>query len=163
MQLLTILHRSLRLRCPRCGRGKVFAGWFRMLPRCNCCELIFDREPGYFLGSIYFNYGLTAAILVVAGTAGFVLGVHQELLTIALAVFCLAFPLWFFRYARCLWMGFDEHWDPRPADRSEAIQILDQAIRLREQAAGSSAPASNSAAGSVAQNSSGQREGSDAQ
>ena len=26
--------------------------------------------------------------------------------------FALAFPIWFFRYARSLWMGFDHYWDP---------------------------------------------------
>jgi hypothetical protein len=24
------------------------------------------------------------------------------------------FPLWFFRYARALWIAFDEKWDPWP-------------------------------------------------
>jgi uncharacterized protein (DUF983 family) len=132
MPLLTILHRSLRLRCPRCGRGKVFSGWFRMHSRCSQCELLFDREPGYFLGSIYFNYGLTATIVILAGTVGYLLGVQHQLLPIGLMVFCLAFPLWFFRYARCLWMGFDELFDPRQPQRSAAIQILDQAIRREE-------------------------------
>ena len=28
-------------------------------------------------------------------------------------VFVLIFPLWFFRYARSLWLGFDQYMDPR--------------------------------------------------
>ena len=26
--------------------------------------------------------------------------------------FCVLFPLWFFRYARSLWLGFDYYFDP---------------------------------------------------
>jgi hypothetical protein len=29
-----------------------------------------------------------------------------------LAAFCVFFPLWFFRYARSLWLAFDEYFDP---------------------------------------------------
>lgn len=159
MQLLTTLHRSLRLRCPRCGVGKVFAGWFRMFPRCSHCDLIFDREPGYFLGSIYFNYGLTAAIVVVAGTIGYLLGIMQQWLPIGLMVFCLAFPLWFFRYARCLWMGFDELLDPRQPKRKDAIQILDRAIRK----AAEESHSANTGAGSQPDGQQDHRSASDAQ
>jgi hypothetical protein len=31
-----------------------------------------------------------------------------------LTVFVVLFPIWFFRYARALWMSFDEYWDPWP-------------------------------------------------
>jgi hypothetical protein len=31
--------------------------------------------------------------------------------------FCLLFPVWFFRYARSLWLAFDQLFDPRqPGD-----------------------------------------------
>jgi len=29
----------------------------------------------------------------------------------------VAFPIWFHRYARALWMGFDQFLDPRPAPK----------------------------------------------
>ena len=63
---LTMLGRALRLRCPRCGEGMLFLGWFHMRSRCDWCGLIYEREPGFFLGSIYVNYGLTA-VLTTAG------------------------------------------------------------------------------------------------
>ena len=135
MRVVNFLRRSLRLRCPRCGRGKLFLGWFRMHSHCSDCNLTFDREPGYFLGSIYFNYGLTAVILTAAYLTGFFLGVPQKTLLYGLMAFCLLFPLWFFRYARSLWMGFDELLDAREPQNAEAIRILDQAIRKGEHAA----------------------------
>ena len=109
----TILFRSLRLRCPRCGQGKMFTGWFRMAESCPACGLKYEREPGYFLGSIYINYGLTAILVVILYFSlyfGEVLP-SRQLLWIMLA-FSVLFPIWFFRYARSLWVGLDQFWDP---------------------------------------------------
>src|SRR5687768_15950507 len=48
----------LRLRCPRCLEGKVFQGILRMNPACPQCGLALVREPGYYLGAMYFSYAL---------------------------------------------------------------------------------------------------------
>jgi hypothetical protein len=86
---------------------------------CANCGLTYQREPGYFLGSIYFNYGLTA-LLVTATFFGLFLGadISPDVLLWPLAAFCVLFPLWFFRYARSLWLGFDHFIDPRRQDLS---------------------------------------------
>jgi len=34
--------RGLRCRCPRCGEGKLFAGFLRLRPRCERCGLDFS-------------------------------------------------------------------------------------------------------------------------
>jgi hypothetical protein len=83
--------------------------------RCAACGRTFNRAPGYFLGAIYFNYGVTAALMVAGYFALFFADVRIGLGWLAaLAGFCLAFPLWFFRYSRALWLAFDEQWDPWP-------------------------------------------------
>src|SRR5262245_39347605 len=61
-----LVGRALLVRCPFCGRGRLFRSWFRMHERCSECGKSFEREPGFFLGSIYFNYGLTALIVAIA-------------------------------------------------------------------------------------------------
>lgn len=105
--------RSGRLRCPRCGRARLFDGWFKMRSMCVECGLDFQQEPGFYLGSIYFNYGLTALIVTVAYFAlYFGTDLNDRTLLIGLTAFCVLFPLWFFRYARSLWLGFDQYWDP---------------------------------------------------
>ena len=110
----TILWRSLRLRCPRCGEGMLFRGWFRMRSRCDWCGLSYEREPGFFLGSIYVNYGLTALLVTFGFFALYFAKIMpQQAVLVVLTLFCLLFPLWFFRYARSLWLGFDHYWDPR--------------------------------------------------
>jgi uncharacterized protein (DUF983 family) len=105
--------RSCRLRCPRCGQGRLFEGWFAMRPKCDECHLDFRQEPGFYLGSIYFNYGLTALIVTISYfTLYFATSLSDRVVLIGLMVFIIFFPLWFFRYARSLWLGFDQYWDP---------------------------------------------------
>ncbi len=116
--LATLIRRGLRLRCPACGEGKVFRNWFSMNDPCLECGRRFDREPGYLLGSIYFNYGVTALLVVVIYFALYFSGTltnNQRL--VALGIFSLMFPLWFFRYARALWIAFDEQFDPWPNEK----------------------------------------------
>ena len=63
MRFFSLLGRSLRLRCPRCGKDKLYSGLLRMRSSCEHCALRFEREPGFYLGAIYFNYGLTALVV----------------------------------------------------------------------------------------------------
>jgi uncharacterized protein (DUF983 family) len=108
-----VLLRVLWLRCPRCGKGRLYRRWFSMYPKCNACELDFNREPGFYLGSIYVNYGLTAVMTMVLYYFGFTRGVPPNQLLILLMVFCLLFPIVLFRHARAVWLAFDQHWDPQ--------------------------------------------------
>lgn len=108
----TLVQRALRLRCPRCGTGRLFSGWFTMPERCRACGFRYERAPGYFLGSSYINYGLTAVVLI----AGYLVlhygfGLTNKAVAPWLATFCVLFPLWAFRYARALWLALDCHFD----------------------------------------------------
>jgi len=107
------LRRVARLLCPVCGKGKPFQGLLDVREHCPLCGYRFRRESGYFIGSIYFNYGATTAIEV-AGYFSlewlFDLTFLQQLplwLT-----FSLVFPFWFLRYARSLWMALDLSFSP---------------------------------------------------
>jgi len=85
-----------------------------MRRRCDWCGLNYEREPGFFLGSIYVNYGLTAVLVTISYFALYAANIFpQQDVLVILAVFCFVFPVWFFRYARSLWLGFDQYWDPR--------------------------------------------------
>jgi uncharacterized protein (DUF983 family) len=115
----TLVGRAWRLRCPRCGQGPLFKNVITMHAECSQCHLRYEREPGYFLGSIYINYGLTALLVTLFYFALFFSGVisPQAALWVVTA-FALVFPLWFFRYARSLWLAMDHYWDPTPDDAS---------------------------------------------
>lgn len=117
-RFLRLFSRACRLRCPFCGQGRLFRNWIRMRDSCDVCHASFQREPGFFLGSIYFNYGLTALIIAIAyPSLLFNQVASPNVLLAACLVFCVLFPLWFFRYARSLWLGFDQFVDPRAGER----------------------------------------------
>jgi uncharacterized protein (DUF983 family) len=112
-----LLWRAQRLRCPRCGEGRLFSGLLSMHEACANCHLKYERAPGYFLGSIYVNYGFTA----VAMTIGYlflhaVLGFTNRQLAAPLVGFCVVFATFFFRYARALWICLDCFFDPTSFD-----------------------------------------------
>jgi uncharacterized protein (DUF983 family) len=117
-QARRILGRGLALRCPRCGAGRVFRGWFQIHVRCPQCQLVFEREPGYFVGAIYLNYG-TTVLVVMPGY--FVLDAWlAPPLWAQLALwgtFAGLFPIWFFRYSKSLWLAIDYLVDPTDARR----------------------------------------------
>jgi len=113
--LATLVFRALKLLCPACGQAKLFRNMLSMDDPCPECGRKYDRAPGYLLGSIYFNYGITS-VLVVILYFGLFLGTDltgKQLLYITSAL-ALLFPLWFFRYARGLWIAMDEKFDPWP-------------------------------------------------
>lgn len=114
--------RAVLLKCPACGEGAINASWLRMHERCPKCELDFRRESGFYLGSIYFNYGLTGLIVSCVG-APMVLSreVSFNVMLAIMAVFCVAFPIWFLRYARSMCIAMDHLFDRRraPTDRPE--------------------------------------------
>jgi uncharacterized protein (DUF983 family) len=117
MRFLILLGRALKLRCPLCGQGKLFRGWLRMHPQCSHCGVKYEREPGFFLGSIYINYGVTALIVAIAYSMLLFNKVVPEtpLLWSAVA-FTIVFPVLLFPWARSLWLGFDQWHDPREGE-----------------------------------------------
>lgn len=113
----------MRLRCPACGQTALFRNWFIMNDPCTHCGRRYNRAPGYLLGSIYFNYGFTSLLVVIIYFSlyfGADLSGHQ--LLILLSLFALMFPVWFFRYARALWIALDEKFDPWP-NEDEAREL----------------------------------------
>jgi uncharacterized protein (DUF983 family) len=106
----TLVGAILKLKCPRCREGKVYAGLFRMNPVCPVCGLKFEREPGYFLGAMYLNYGMGGVVLI-----GWILGLvlFTSLpffwdVASAAALLVLLTPL-IFRYSRVIFMNIDRN------------------------------------------------------
>jgi uncharacterized protein (DUF983 family) len=107
-----LLSRAIRLKCPQCGESKMFHHWLSMYPTCPHCGLKYEREPGYFLGSIYVNYGLTAMTTTFFYvTLHFGAGVANWWLVPPLLAFCILFPIAFFPYARAYWLAMDLSFD----------------------------------------------------
>jgi uncharacterized protein (DUF983 family) len=103
----------LKQRCPRCFQGQLFAGLFRMHERHPTCGLPYERESGYFVGAMYFSYGL--ALIVTAPVWLLMAWLGRPLGEVYLATGCLLIvgSPWLFRYARVLWIYVDHTLDPR--------------------------------------------------
>ena len=116
-----ILSSGMRLRYPRRTEGRMFSGMFWMRSACSNCRLKFEREPGYFVGAMYINYGVI--VLIVFG-AYFGLDYFTEVSFIANLVlwgtFSALFPVFFFRYSRSLWLNFNYRLNP--SNRPDALQ-----------------------------------------
>ena len=86
---------------------------------CDQCATSFVREDGFYIGSIYINYGVTSLIVAISFPLLLFNGVatNNQLLWGA-AAFVFTFPVWFFRYARSLWLAFDQLCDPQGRETS---------------------------------------------
>jgi uncharacterized protein (DUF983 family) len=99
--------RGLRLRCPVCGQGRLFRGWFAMEDRCPSCGLDLKREQGYYVGAMYINYGVTAMVMMAVGIPLAMRNLSLVQISVPLGAFGLAFPIVFFRWSKSLWLGID--------------------------------------------------------
>lgn len=74
----SLLYAILNHKCPRCRQGNLFTYTLFQKPHkftstnksCPHCELIFEREPGFFFGAMYVSYALTMGVLL---TTAFIL------------------------------------------------------------------------------------------
>ena len=105
----------VRQRCPRCLEGRVFRGMLAMNDACPSCGLVFEREPGYFVGAMYVSYAMAipAYLLAILFVRVLFLGLSDlAVLAAGVPVVCLGSP-WLCRYSRLIWMHCDWTADPR--------------------------------------------------
>ncbi|HEV8190675.1 MAG TPA: DUF983 domain-containing protein [Ktedonobacterales bacterium] len=107
MYPLVMLWRGLRLRCPKCGRGRLFRRGYTMYERCQVCGWRFEREEGYWTGAIAVNLLVTELFVTVAVVAMAVAGVPLLTMLVIGLPATLALPLLFHWHAKSLWMSID--------------------------------------------------------
>lgn len=111
----TMVLRGMRRRCPRCGGGKLFRGYFRMVAKCPSCGHCFEprAEEGFFLGALTVNLGVTQGlillglfvyIIVLAGGGD---GIPMVPLLAVSSVLVVALPILFYPFARTIWAACD--------------------------------------------------------
>lgn len=117
------LWHALRLRCPICGEKPVFVPWYKVrrprdwftpLDGCPRCGYPYEREPGYFLMSIWaINYGfgsILGLIIYAVLEWKFELPIWQLLTAVLAPVFL--FNVFFVRHSKTLFLAFDLYFDP---------------------------------------------------
>lgn len=100
--------------CPHCNEGKVFnekniffnLGFPKMNKTCSHCQYKFEKEPGYFFGAMYVNYGLTVAQSIATYViAQFFFVETFDLRIIAIIAFVIIVMAPFnIRFSRLLWI-----------------------------------------------------------
>lgn len=124
---LRYLRRAMLLRCPVCGVSPLFTPlrlvrslreWFTPLDGCPRCGYPYDREPGYFLASVWIiNYGLGSLLgilIYVVLEVGFHPPFGTMLAAVLLPVFL--FNLLFARHSKSLFIAIDHLYDPHERD-----------------------------------------------
>jgi len=107
----TILIRGLLLRCPNCGKGKLFRRGFTMYEKCPVCGWRYEREEGYWTGAVAVNLVVTELLIaLVAVPLAVALALAQKPITLLIIIglpLPFILPLLFFRHAKSLWMSID--------------------------------------------------------
>jgi uncharacterized protein (DUF983 family) len=110
LTLPVLLARGITKRCPLCGSGHLFTGWFTMKDRCPRCAFPLERVEGHWMGALGMNTIVSFGALFVAVVAGFVITYPDTplvpLMAIVTAVGILV-PLLFFPFSKTLWSAID--------------------------------------------------------
>src|SRR5580700_6170847 len=85
-----IFARGLTLRCPNCGARSLARGPLAVHERCRVCSLLFEREEGFFLGAMVFNYVIAVLVAGVIPCVLFLAGLAEAPLREQVAVFVAA-------------------------------------------------------------------------
>jgi len=115
-----LIRRGVKLRCPECGLGNLYRAPFRMRSRCEFCDLVYEREQGYFVGAIYVNVIVTESLLL-GSLLIYVLLARDisETIIAILIVLAMILPLAFFHHSRSLWMSIDHILNPERRNSKE--------------------------------------------
>jgi uncharacterized protein (DUF983 family) len=104
------LWRGARRRCPRCGHGDLFLGFFALAPRCPGCGLRFEREEGYWVGAMIVSIAVTELVFGVVLVGGILLwwpDVPWGPLTVAGVAVNAVIPVVFYPWSKTIWMALD--------------------------------------------------------
>lgn len=112
-----LLSRGLRQRCPVCGRGKIFAGFFKTYERCPVCGFAYEREPGYYTGAMVVNLVVSELLITAIAVPLAASQVVSIPYLIALGVTLpVLLPIIFYRPTKSIWMSIDHMIHPVSRD-----------------------------------------------
>jgi len=110
---MSSLFSILNCKCPNCSKGDVykkhhFFSFSKMNNTCSECNLLFEKEPGFFFGAMFVSYGLVVAeciaVFVACGVLFFDNWFSYFLIPILL-VSVLFFAPFNFRFSRVIWIA----------------------------------------------------------
>ncbi|MEO6053566.1 MAG: hypothetical protein ABIP97_06100 [Chthoniobacterales bacterium] len=143
--------RAMLLKCPTCGTKPIFLpllktrslhDWFTPLDGCPQCGYPYEREPGYYLMSVWaVNYGfgsILAVSLYLLLEWLYVLPVGKLILAVIIPV--MIFNFGFARHSKSLFLAFDLFFDPHERKGGDDGGNLPKQLPPEDNAPRSSAP-----------------------
>lgn len=128
--------RGLTGRCPMCGQRGIFVpSRLDLREDCPNCGLHFERESGFWLGSMVVIMALVLtvfAIVTVGGIALFWPDVPWTAVWIAGIVANIAVPMLCYGWTKSVWQGLA--WGFSPPDVAEAADIMARRAALEHEA-----------------------------
>ncbi|MBI3967067.1 MAG: DUF983 domain-containing protein [Chloroflexi bacterium] len=122
---IAMVGRALIRRCPHCGSGGIFRGWFELESECPRCGLTFEREEGYWTGAMLINLVLTELIFLVYLVVGLAVTWPNvpiwPLVGIGVAL-NVAFPIFFYPLSKTVWMALDLSFHPLEAPERKQLR-----------------------------------------
>ena len=111
----TQLRRGLFKRCPNCGGGKLFQGFFKLKPSCPTCGYLFEREEGYWTGAMIVSIAACEVWFFLL-FVGILITTAPDIewgpvLAVALITNGLL-PVIFYPHSKTIWMAMDLHFSP---------------------------------------------------
>lgn len=113
-RLGTLVGRALRRRCPVCGIGVPFDGWFRMTADCPHCGHHYEREDGYWLNAMIVATAVTEGLFGIF----FAIVLFTTLPDVAWlpvlivgAVTNVIVPVFFYPLAKTSWVAIDVYFN----------------------------------------------------
>lgn len=123
-----MLARGLLKRCPLCGTGNLFTGWFRMKERCPGCGYRFEREEGFFLGAYVINLAIAQALVILLAIVPLIVRLAGDPdasivpFVVGGVVGAVVAPMVFYPWSKTVWTAFDLMLRPQstrePTDRT---------------------------------------------
>jgi uncharacterized protein (DUF983 family) len=59
----TAVRRGFARRCPSCGRGSLYAGWYRLRKSCEACGFVYREEKGDNFAFMYLTMAALNGLL----------------------------------------------------------------------------------------------------
>ncbi|HTI15462.1 MAG TPA: DUF983 domain-containing protein [Dictyobacter sp.] len=124
-RFLMLLKRGLTFRCPVCGTGHLFQRPFVMNERCSSCSFQFEREEGYYTGSMAINL-VISELVVISFTLPLAYNPTIPILPVILigSTCAILLPFILFHHSRALWLSMDHFLNPvdmRELPNSQAV------------------------------------------
>ena len=105
-----LLWRGVRRRCPLCGGGHCFSGFFTQKPRCPRCAFPLTREEGHWIGALGMNTIVTLGLLAATiAVSTYLTWNERRAITLLGPAFLVAglTPVLFFGTSQTLWSAID--------------------------------------------------------